>query len=99
MRKFIKDNKFNLIITAEVDIDKLDDYECGMFSNVNLIVTVNHSNFGLLHYTTKDKTQIKIQSLNKTKKKILAVGRYKDFIETDLSKLKGLKYEEDIIIE
>ena len=100
MRKFLRaNNKNDLLITAEVDIDKLDDYSYGIFQEVNLIVTINHPNLGLLGYTTKGKTQIKLQTLNRTKKKILAVGRFKDFDETNLDLLEGLKYKDDEVIE
>ena len=88
----------NLVITAEVDINKLNDYEHTMFKDIRLILTINHRNFGLLQFNNKKTTQIKLQAIE-CQREILTVGSLINFKETDLNELDGKKYKEDAVIE
>jgi hypothetical protein len=97
LRQFIQQNS-DILVTAEIDINNLNEYSFGVLKNVNLIITINHPNLGLLNYVDKNNTQIKLQTLN-LRKNILTIGKLKNFVQTDLTNLKGIKYKKDIIIE
>ena len=91
-------HKFNsMIITLEVEINKLYKYSKHILSSVNLMITVNNEGFKNLNYCNILTSQIKLQHIGKDEK-ILLVGDLNDFVFTDMTELDGVKYKDDKVI-
>jgi len=88
-----------LIITMEVNINKLNEINLNKLTDVRIIVTINHKNFSLFkNVKYKDMLNIKLQSLY-TKNKILTIGNYENFNNFNLKDLKVKTYKGDKVIE
>ena len=96
LEKCIKEYE-NKIITAEIDINELNNYNKYLLEKINVIITLTNKNFHLISQLSK--VQIKIQTLEPANKKFLSIGLYKNFIDTDMKDYKHIIYKDDIVLK
>lgn len=91
--------KMNIIITAEIPLEKLNTYSINLLRKINVITTVKHKNIMVLNglYNTKNLNQIKLVYTKKNPG--LYVASLHDFGKADMSKLHGNKYIGDRVLQ
>jgi len=86
------------ILTAEIDIKNLHNYDIKLLKSINTIITLTDKNFTLIKELYLNKVYLKIQTLDPDDKKFLSVGEYINFIETNMETHIDKTYKGDEVI-
>jgi hypothetical protein len=88
-----------MLLTLEVDYMELPSVPKSLFKNKNLclIVTITNKRFSKFNHIPNGQVQIKIQALENDR--YLSVGHLSNFSKTNLGKLEGKKYLDDVVIK
>lgn len=87
-----------IIISAEIDINCLHEFDYKLLRQINLMLTINHTNMHMLKYLSKNHYQIKLQNLEK-QRMILMTAEGNSFDSVCLKSLKYKIYEGDEVIK
>ncbi len=87
------------IITMEIPLDKLKDFDDKLLGKTCVIVTIDNLYFSHLYKLDPLLTQIKIQNLAIHSNHILMLGRLSNFVETDIKTLEGKTYKGDEVLK
>jgi len=86
------------MITLEIELKRLHNYNIELLEEVHTIITVNHKNFNIVHNLFSNSCQLKIQDLTHDEK-TLSIAPLSKFIRTNLNDLEGKKYKGDRLIK
>lgn len=89
----------SFLITLEVNVKKLDNYDFSLLRNVNLIVTINQKNIYLLGKMIPHKLQVKLQTEKPEDNMYLALADFNSFDDVNTDELLGKTYKGDIVIK